>query len=349
METSKANIYKGYHEVVTDHFYKWEKAQSKRYFEYRKKWENNAKNLIVENFPLHLDIGITNVCNLECTFCARTVLVNEDKFRGPAHMDFELFKKIIDEAVEIGTFSINLNLLNEPLTNPELVKMIKYAKARGIVDVHFHSHGGLLTEKKSIELLDSGLDKLLISIDTPNKEKYEKLRVLSKFDSVIEYLKKFKELRDDRNSLGPLIKSNFIEFPEITEEEMRQNMEFGLTISDCVGFQEYLDPTGTIGTTKEYPQGYKSSFICQQPFTRLAIAEDGTVSPCCLDHEFELSVGNVKTQSLTELWKNKVMEEMRKKQKDGKFFEIPRCRNCEMATNGDEGIPTQFEKYGPTL
>ena len=50
-----------------------------------------------------------------------------------------------------------------------------------------------------------------------------------------------------------------------------------------------------------------------------------------------------------ELWKNKGMEEMRKKLKDGKFFEIPRCRNCEMATNGDEGIPTQLEIYGPTL
>ena len=43
------------------------------------------------------------------------------------------------------------------------------------------------------------------------------------------------------------------------------------------------------------------------------------------------------------------MENMRKKQKDGKFYEIDRCKNCEMATIGDEGIPTQFEKYGPTL
>ena len=346
---SKADIYKGYHETRDSHYYKWEKAQSARYFEYRKQWENNAKNLIVEEYPLHLDIGITNVCNLECTFCARTILVDEGKFRKAAHMDFELYKKIIDEAAEIGTYSINLNLLNEPLLNPDLIRMIKYAKEKGIVDVHFHSHGGLLTEKKSIELIESGLDKLLISIDTPNKQKYEKLRVLSKFDSVISGLKKFKEIRDDHNSLGPLIKSNFIEFPGITKEELKKNLEFGLTLSDCVGFQEYIDPTCTIGATKEYPQDYKSSFVCQQPFTRLAITEDGTVSPCCLDHEFELSIGNVKTQSLIQLWKNKGMEEMRKKQKDGKFFEIPRCRNCEMATNGDEGIPTQFEKYGPTL
>ena len=66
---------------------------------------------------------------------------------------FWVYKKIIDQAVELGTFSINLNLLNEPMTNPDLIKMIKYAKEKGIVDVHFHSHGGLLTEKKSIELI----------------------------------------------------------------------------------------------------------------------------------------------------------------------------------------------------
>jgi len=53
--------------------------------------------------------------------------------------------------------------------------------------------------------------------------------------------------------------------------------------------------------------------------------------------------------SSTVATKSSGMENMRKKQLEGKFFEIPRCRNCEMATNGDEGIPTQFEKYGPTL
>ena len=93
MEQS-AEIYKGYNEAYTDHYYKWEKAQSEKYFEYRKKWEKNAKNLLVEKFPLHLDIGITNVCNLKCTFCARTVLVEEEKFRKANHMEMDLYKKM---------------------------------------------------------------------------------------------------------------------------------------------------------------------------------------------------------------------------------------------------------------
>ena len=84
-------------------------------------------------------------------------------------MELDLFKKIVDDAVELGTYSINLNLLNEPLTNPNLIEMIKYAKEKGIVDIHFHSHGGLLPEQIALELLDSGLDNIFFSIDSPYK------------------------------------------------------------------------------------------------------------------------------------------------------------------------------------
>ena len=102
--------------------------------------------------------------------------------------------------------------------------------------------------------------------------------MLSKFDSVISNLARFKEIRDNRKSLHPLIKCLFIEFPGITQEEIQENLEFGLKLADCVGFQEYIDPTNTIGEKKEYERDYQSSFACQQPFTRLSIAEDGTVS-----------------------------------------------------------------------
>ena len=139
--------------------------------------------------------------------------------------------------------------------------------------------------------------------------------MLSKFDAVISNLARFKEIRDSRKSLHPLIKCLFIEFHGITQEEIQENLEFGLKLADCVGFQEYIDPTNTIGEKKEYKRDYQSSFACQQPFTRISIAEDGIVSPCCLDNEFDLSVGNVKTKSITDLWKSKEMEMIRDKQK----------------------------------
>jgi len=197
--------------------------------------------------------------------------------------------------------------------------------------------------------LDSGLDKLLISIDSPHKEKYEKLRVLSTFDSVISNLKKFKEVRDERKQLSPMIRTNFIQFPGITKEELKENLEFGLKISDCVGFQEYIEPTLTIGENKRYPEGYKSNFVCQQPLTRLSIIEDGKVSPCCVDYKLEIVVGDLKEQSLLEIWNSEKMQKIRKIHKDGLFYTLSPCKNCEMAINGDEGIITPYEKFGPTI
>lgn len=345
----KANIFQGYTEIHNEHYYKWEASQSQRYFEYRRKWVENAEKLIVEKYPLHLDIGITNVCNLKCTFCARTVRVDEGRWRKAQHMDFDLFKKIIDEAVALGTYSINMNLLNEPLTHPRIIEMIQYAKQKGIIDVHFHSHGGLLTEEKANQLLDSGLDKLLMSIDSPYKEKYNKVRVLSDFDNVIANLKRLKELRDKRGQLGPMIRVNFIQFPDITDKELNDAKEFFLQFADAIGFQEYVDPHWTIGEGRKYPEGYQSQFICQQPFTRLSIIEDGRVSPCCNDHDQQLIIGDLSKQSLKEIWESHKLASLREVLKEGKFYTIPTCANCEMAVNADEGRQTPIQKLEPTI
>lgn len=345
----KADIFQGYTEIRTEHYYKWEKTRSERYFEYREKWVENAENLIVEKFPLHLDIGITNVCNLECTFCARTVRIDENRWRKSKHMELDLFKKIIDEAVALGTFSINLNLLNEPLTHPKIMEMIKYAKEKGIVDVHFHTHGGLLTEEKAEQLLDSGLDKLLMSIDSPYKEKYNKIRVLSDFDNVMSNLKRLKEMRDKKGQTSPLIRVNFIQFPNISHEELKDAKKLFLQFADCIGFQEYVDPHWNIGKGKTYEKGYKSDFVCQQPFTRLSIIEDGRVSPCCNDHDQKLVIGNLSEQPLKEIWESHKLKIFRDVQKEGKFYTNPICANCEMAVNADEKRQTPIQKLEPTI
>jgi len=339
----------GYTEFYSEHYYKWEHAQSKRYFEYRKKWKKNTENIILEKYPLHLDIATTNVCNLACTFCARTVRVEDGRWRESKHMDLELFKKIIDEAVELGTYSINLNLLNEPLLNPKNTEMIKYAKMKGIVDVHFHTHGGLLNGKKSEELLNSGLDKLFVSIDSPYKEKYNKIRVYADFDDVMENLKKFKELRDKRGQLGPLIRISMIQFPDVTEKELNDAKNLFLEYADYVGFQGYADPFLKIGKNIKYPSNYTSKFVCHQPFTRLAILEDGRVSPCCVDYDQELIVGDLTKQSLKEVWESAELNKIREIQRDGKFYKLSTCANCEKAINADKGIQTPIETIEPTI
>ena len=349
MEIKEKVDVSGYTEFRNDHYFKWEKAQSKKYFEYREKWKKNTTEIIAEGFPLHLDISTTNVCNLLCTFCPRTVRVEDGTWRKSQHMDIKLFKKIIDEATALGTYSINMNLLNEPLLHPKCMEMIRYAKEKGIVDVHFHTHGGLLSDSKIDEILESGLDRIFISIDSPYEEKYNKIRVNSDFNNVLENLQNLKAKRDAKGQIGPLIRVSFIQFPDVTSKELEDAKELFLKFADYVGFQVYADPYLQIGKNKIYPDNYKSQFVCHQPFTRLAIIEDGRVSPCCVDYDEELIVGDISKQSLLEIWNSSELKKIREIQENGEFYKLKTCANCEKALNVDQGKDSPLERLEPTI
>ena len=45
---------------------KWKEHRSDEYFQYRKMWDDVPRNKITTDFPIHLDIETTNICNLKC-------------------------------------------------------------------------------------------------------------------------------------------------------------------------------------------------------------------------------------------------------------------------------------------
>ena len=74
---------------------------TKEYLEYRRKWVENPKNFIVDDFPIHVDLETITNYNLKCFMCFQSY--DPPK---PLKMEFELFKKIIDEGVGKGLCSI---------------------------------------------------------------------------------------------------------------------------------------------------------------------------------------------------------------------------------------------------
>jgi radical SAM protein with 4Fe4S-binding SPASM domain len=335
MVKKESNVYFGYREVKNEYFIKWENNRSEAYKEYRRKWEELPKKLIVPEFPMHLDIESTSNCNLRCPMCPRTIRVNAGTWRPNKNFDFELFKKIIDEGIKEGLYAINLNNLGEPLLHPYLPEMIKYAKSRGLLDVFFHTNGVLLTEEISRKLVKSGLDKLIISIDSPYREKYDKIRIGANYDRVIENIEKLNEIKKELNSFTPTTRINMIKFPDVGEKELDDSIELFLPLVDSIGFLDYVDPFKKIGKDIEFPKHYISNFICSQPLTRLTIWEDGRVFPCCIDPYGKCCLGDLNNNSLKEIWESKKLKAFRKKHFDGKFYEIDICRNCEAALDSD--------------
>ncbi|MDI6795102.1 MAG: radical SAM protein, partial [bacterium] len=122
--------------------------------------------------PAHINIEVTNDCNLRCIMCPGRRMP-----RPIGYMGMALYRKICDEAVRIGTKSFLLYLSGEPLLHPELPEMVKYAKEAEIGFVGLSTNATLLTGEKARQLLESKIDRMTISLDGVNKATYESLRI----------------------------------------------------------------------------------------------------------------------------------------------------------------------------
>ena len=110
------------------------------------------------------------------------------------NFDMKTYEEIISTGVPLGLKSVKFQYLGEPLVNKNLVKMIKYAKEAGVVDVMFNTNASLLTEK-SREIILSGVDKIFFSFDSPYREEFNKIRVKGDYDLVLKNIKNFMKVK----------------------------------------------------------------------------------------------------------------------------------------------------------
>ncbi|WP_430883981.1 radical SAM/SPASM domain-containing protein [Fusibacter sp. JL216-2] len=320
-----------YHEVNNDVAKQWEKNKSPRYKEYRKKWSNNPLEFKLEEAPLHLDIEPTSACNLKCPMCPRTVMLESGETNLSVEtMPLDVYKKIIDEAAEIGVYSIKLNWLGEPMVHPDIVEMVRYAKEKGLVDVMFNTNGTLLNENISVELIEAGIDKIFFSFDSPNKEKYESIRIGAKFDEVYNNIKRFVELRNEMGRTTPLTRMSMVLMEE-NSDEFEEYVEMFKDIVDVVAYVEFREPM------RETQKEYNYNFACSQLWQRMFIAADGEVIVCCVDNTREYVVGNIHQNSIKEIWRNEKYMEIRAKHSCGKYNEVAMCSKCDLPNRKESG------------
>jgi len=155
---------------------------------YDKKIKRSIKKLEKE-FPIGIDIGVTNACNSDCIMCPHS------KLKNIGTMDMKLYKKIIDDCSGLKIKMVTLSFFGEPLLDKTLIEKIKYAKSRGLI-VGFYSNASLLTEKWARDLIKSNLDGITISFDGYSKETYEKIRRGLKFNIVKKNILNLIKIKD---------------------------------------------------------------------------------------------------------------------------------------------------------
>ena len=304
-----------------------------KYVEYRKTFDSVNRFEIETKFPLYLQVELHQICNLRCEMCPITVPEARAKYITDEHLSWELYEKIILEAEKYDCPSLNPQGTNEPLLYQNLEDHIKFAKKHGFIDIMMNTNATLLSEERSRKILESGLTRLRFSLDAATKETFEKIRIGADYDSVMKNIERCVELRNQEGYKLPVIGVNFVKM-KVNEHETEEFIEKWKDKVDFVVIQEFVPPELECDYSEFYPSdsSYQkeitNSFNCQQPWQRLFVHNTGDVSPCCTAFSTELSLGNISTDTLYQLWNSDAMKNLRKIHKAGNYTENEWCKKC---------------------
>lgn len=281
--------------------------------------------------PIRLWVEITSRCNLKCRLC-----VNKDippSLKGD--MDFDLYKKIINEAAG-SVYDINLFHRGEPLLHPKLIPIIYYAKSRGI-KTRIHTNATLLNPELSKKIILSGLDLISFSFDGYTKETYEKNRVNANYGKSLDNIVTFLKIKKELKSKKPF---TIIQVMEFDEELSSQNFE-----KQKKKFIENLEnlSLGKLIIRKPHNWGglleidgvekvntRNSRLIpCTFPWYSLTIFYNGKVYSCPQDFLGKILLGDLNKNSIKEIFNHKTIKDIRKKFKTSKMNKIIPCKDCD--------------------
>lgn len=279
----------------------------------------------VLGMPVEASIEITTRCNLACIMCPRGAINRPIK-----DMSLSLFKKIIEEMAPWAEL-IYLHGLGEPLLHKDLFKMIRYAKKKKI-RVGLSTNAILLDKGKADRLLSSGLDYLIFALDAADKETYEKIRRGGQFEKAVVNTRCFLKRKQE---LGRPVFCvvQMVVMPENQKEKGKFLKAWQNSGAEAVRVKPVVDFLHR-RRSKE-----KISFqACLYPYRMVNVYFDGTVVPCCEDNFGEYALGNVKKNSLKEIWNSPQARNLRKKLAAKKRKEVVICRRCTYPQPSGLGI-----------
>lgn len=289
------------------------------YRAYRANWTRYPRERHVSEYPLLVDAELSSICNLRCPMCYTVT----EGFKKKVHtglMDFDLFKKIIDE-IATKVPALRLSLRGEPTLHRRFVEMIRYAKSRGIGEVSFLTNGSKMTPKFFEQVLKAGADWITISFDGLG-DTYESIRKPLKFEKMLKRIRDIKRIKDQHHSHRPVIKVQSV-WPAIRENPTAYYETFTPFV-DLVAYNPLIDYLG-----KDRDIVYEDEFSCPQIYQRIVVGSDGLVMMCANDEESAAIVGDARKDSIYAIWHGDELQDIRNLHKKNKgFMKIPVCRKC---------------------
>lgn len=285
------------------------------------------QRMIDYRWPRHIFLETTSACNLKCKICPRTA---GDTLIG--HMNFELFKKIVDEAKKYGPRTFCLHLFGEPLLAPRFIDEVYYIKqANPKNSIVLTTNGTLLNEKIAEAMIKAPVDKIAVSFMSAQKEKYAELTGLDFMLQVEENVKKLIDLKGKNKSIKPKIIIRLI-LEEHNQEKVEIFKNKWRDKKVIVEIRQAHNYGGNVKFGKIRDKKINKRWPCYHFWLSPAIHWNGDFSVCCNDYARQAVLGNIKNQTINELWNSSSMLEFRAAQLKRNFKTPVICENCNVWT-----------------
>jgi len=294
-----------------------------KYLTFRYKFYIAGKNKINLGYPPYVLIEPVSTCNLRCPFCFQTdKSFTKKPFMGV--IDFDFFKKIVDQADELETGAITIASRGEPTMHKKFIQMLEYMDQKeNIFEIKTNTNGTFLTDKICHAIFKNNVTQVVVSSDHYIKEDYERLRLGSNFEKVVKNVDMLFNIRKEYypDSLTEIRISGIDNDKNLDREKFK---EFWIKRCDHVTAMFPFERWNT----------YENDILpeikdpCENLWDRMYVWFDGKVNPCDADYKSYLSYGNAKEYSLKELWNNKVISNTRNQHLNKDRTKINPCDRC---------------------
>ncbi|MGB4414950.1 MAG: radical SAM/SPASM domain-containing protein [Paludibacter sp.] len=308
---------------------------SKLYFSYLS--SQKKANFHHKTLPSFISVEPYNFCQLKCPECP----VSQRELTNKMYIDEKNYQKVVDELKET-LLHIIFYFQGEPLINKNLAKLINYAHKAKIF-TSTSTNAQLLNSDKAREIVLSGLDKLIISIDGSTQEVYEKYRIGGKLDKAVQGVKNIVAWKKKLKSITPFVEIQFIVF-KTNEHQMRDMKRLAKSLhadrlvfktAQLYDFENGHELLTSIDKYARYKMGNDGKYHiknklenrCLRLWSGAVVNANGDLVPCCFDKNTNYAFGNIGTKDFSTVWHNKRASDFRESiLQNRKQYEM--CRNC---------------------
>ena len=275
-----------------------------------------------EVFPPIVMVDVTNVCNGRCVHCPQENFVKRRGYR-PAYLEVALFEKFIKEVSNFKPKVVRITADGEPMLHPEIFSLLECTKTHKVEPVNLTTNGSLLSQKALERFLNIGVDVFDVSLDAFSAETYKRIRPGLSFQEVVENVHRLLALRDPARTK---VMVSIIRM-EKNRAELNDFVNYWESRVDRVLVRNLHSNRNYFGTTPA-PEPSQPRHPCPHLWKRLILDYHGNIKFCPVDWEGVSVVGDLRTESLQEIWSGSRIGRYRTLHLERAFSQISFCGDC---------------------